>query len=58
MDIGLAAGMTAQLRQGDDRRYSGCVMWSALPWAPVLDDRGGVARLWRRLRRKHQRTAL
>lgn len=58
MDIGLAAGMTARLRDEDDRRYGGCVMWSAMPWAPVVDDRGRIARLWRSLRRKGWSTPL
>ena len=39
MDIGLAAALTAIAREGDDRRYDGCEMWSALPTAPVLHDR-------------------
>lgn len=52
MDIELAAAMIARAREGDERRYEGCVMWSALPWAPVFRDRNRVARLLRRPRRK------
>jgi hypothetical protein len=42
MDIGLAAAMMAQASEGDDRRYKGYAMLSALPGAPVLGDRRTV----------------
>lgn len=44
MDIGLAAAMMAKASEGDDRRYEGYAMSSALPGAPVSDDRSRVTR--------------
>lgn len=42
MDIGFVAGMMAKARADDPGRYEGCVMFSALPDAPVVSHRRGV----------------
>lgn len=44
MDIGLAAAMMTRVGDGDDRRYEGCAMVSALPGAPVVSRRRGIRR--------------
>ena len=44
MDIGLSAAMMARVKDGDDRRFEGCAMLSALPGAPVVGDRRGAVR--------------
>ena len=46
MDIGLTAGMMARLQ--NDTRYEGCAMLSALPDAPLVDDRPWFRRWLRR----------
>ena len=36
MDLLLVAAAMTTAREDDDTRYEGCVMWSALPAAPVV----------------------
>ncbi|MDQ2671084.1 MAG: hypothetical protein M3Y31_10670 [Gemmatimonadota bacterium] len=47
IDMMLAAGLMAAARTGDENRYAGTTMWSALPDAPVVPER---APRFRRLR--------
>ena len=54
MDIGLAAAMMTRMREGDDGRYEGCVMLSALPEAPVVAPRRSVAERFTARRRASQ----
>lgn len=41
MDIGFVAATMARARGDDAGRYEGCVMFSALPDAPVVEHRRG-----------------
>ena len=43
MDMGLAVALIARGSEGDDGRYEGYVMLSALPGARVVDTRRSVA---------------
>lgn len=43
MDIGLAVALMTRASEGDDGRYEGYAMLSALPGARVVDTRRGVA---------------
>jgi hypothetical protein len=51
MDLGLAAAVMTLHRDGDDHRYDGWVGLSALPAAPVVDERLR-RRQWRTLGRR------
>lgn len=44
MDMGFVAATMARARADDAGRYDGCVMFSALPDAPVVEHRRGVVR--------------
>ena len=39
MDLGLVAAVMSVARRSDDRRYADCSMFSALPGAPVQEER-------------------
>lgn len=46
-DLGLAAAAMTLRRDGDDGRYAGWVGLSALPSAPVVEERHRRRRPWR-----------
>jgi hypothetical protein len=50
-NLGLAAAVMTIRRTGDDSRYDGWVGLSALPSAPVVDERPSRRRAWRSLGR-------
>jgi hypothetical protein len=44
MDMGFVAATMARARADDAGRYEGCVMFSALPGAPVVEHRRGFVK--------------